>query len=203
MKLRSRIKAFRKNIKQKLVTSSPKNFYTKEILGDRYTIGDHTYGNPRVLSWGEGTSLTIGKYCSISRNVIIFLGSEHRTDWISTYPFPVLWEEAKGIQGHPSTKGDVIIGNDVWIGYGVTILSGVNIGDGAVIGAGSVVTKDIPPYAISAGNPCHVIKYRFDEVTIKKLLEIRWWDWPDQKVRENLKYICSDAMDEFIKRFGS
>ena len=203
MNIKSLIKAFRKKIKARWSTSSPKDFYTKDILGDRYLIGDHTYGNPRVLSWGEGTSLTIGKYCSISRNVIIFLGSEHRTDWISTYPFPVLWEEAKGIPGHPSTKGDVIIGNDVWIGYGVTILSGVNIGDGAVIGAGSVVTKNIPPYAVVAGNPCHVIKYRFDEGTIKKLLEIRWWDWPDQRVRENLKYICSDAMDEFIKRFGS
>src|SRR4030042_3355829 len=100
MNIKSRIKAFRKKIKARWSTSSPKEFYTKDILGDRYLIGDHTYGNPRVLSWGEGTSLTIGKYSSISRNVIIFLGSEHRTDWISTYPFPVLWEEAKGIPGH-------------------------------------------------------------------------------------------------------
>jgi acetyltransferase-like isoleucine patch superfamily enzyme len=203
MKLKSRIKAFRKKIKEKLFGSSQKDFYTKDILGDRYTIGDHTYGKPRVISWGEGASLTVGKYCSISRNVIIFLGSEHRTDWISTYPFPVLWKEAEGIPGHPSTKGDVVIGNDVWIGYGATILSGVRIGDGAVIGAGSVVTKDVPPYAIVAGNPCHLVKYRFDEETIKRLLRIRWWDWADHKVRENIKYICSDAMDEFIRRFGS
>jgi acetyltransferase-like isoleucine patch superfamily enzyme len=203
MKFRNRVKAFRKKIKQKWFASSKKGFYTKDILGNRYVIGGHTYGNPRVISWGEGTSLTIGKYCSISKNVIIFLGSEHRIDWVSTYPFPILWEEAKGISGHPSTKGDVIIGNDVWIGYGVTILSGVNIGDGAVIGAGSVVIKDVPPYAIAAGNPCYIIKYRFDEETIERLLKIRWWSWPDHQVRENIKSICSEAMDEFVKRFGS
>ena len=150
-----------------------KDFYIEDISGDRCNIGDHTYGNPRVLSWGEGTSLTIGKYCSISSNLIIFLGGEHRVDWISTYPFPTVWEDAKGIPGHPSTKGDVIIGNDVWIGYGVTILSGVNIGDGVAIGACSVVIKDIPPYAIVAGNLCRIVKYRFDKETIKKLLKIR------------------------------
>jgi acetyltransferase-like isoleucine patch superfamily enzyme len=203
MKSKSRIKSFRKRIKNKLGLSSRKKIYTKDILGDRYTVGDHTYGDPRVLSWGEGTSLTIGKYCSISKNVIIFLGSEHRIDWISTYPFPFFWKEAEEIPGHPSTKGNVSIGNDVWIGYGVTILSGVHIGDGAVIGAGSVVAKDIPPYAIAAGNPCHIVKYRFGEETIKKLLEIRWWDWPDHKIRENIKTLCSDATGEFTRRFGS
>ena len=84
------------------------------------------------------------------------------------------------------TRGDVIIGNDVWIGYGATILSGVSIGDGAAIGACSLVVKDVPPYAIVAGNPAQVIRYRFDEETIHKLLKIRWWDWPDQRVRENI-----------------
>jgi len=198
-----RIRSLRKKIKEKLIPSSTKMIYTKDLIGDRYSIGDYTYGKPRVISWEEGTTLRIGKYCSIGSNVIIFLGSEHRIDWISTYPFPVLWEEARGIPGHPSTKGDVAIGNDVWIGYGVTILSGVHIGDGAVIGAGSVVIKDVPPYAIAAGNPCTVIKYRFDKEVIEKLLKIKWWDWPDYQVRENMNSICSGAMDEFVKRFGS
>jgi acetyltransferase-like isoleucine patch superfamily enzyme len=155
-----------------------------------------------VVSRGEGALLRIGKYCSISTRVVIFLGSEHRTDWVSTYPFPILWETAKSILGHPYSKGDVVIGSDVWIGYNVTILSGVTIGDGAVIGTGSVISGDVPPYAIVAGNPAQVIRYRFGEETIQKLLKIRWWDWPDKKVKENVHLICSDSVGEFVKKFG-
>ncbi len=173
------------------------------MLGNRYEIGDYTYGKPKVISWGEGTSLRIGRYCSIASNVVIFLGSEHRIDWVSTYPFPFLWEEAKSIKGHPATRGDVIIGNDVWIGFGATILSGITIGDGAAIGACSVVTKDVPPYAIVAGNPAHLVRYRFDEGTIQELLRISWWDWPDALVRERVQYMCSSNSKEFIKIFRS
>ena len=202
MRLRSRIKRFQNRIRRKFFPSAEEILFTKDLLGDRYRIGDYTYGKPRVVSWGEGTSLTIGKYCSISTNVIIFLGSEHRTEWVSTFPFAFLWDEAKSIKGHPSTKGDVVIGNDVWIAYGTTILSGVTIGDGAAIGACSLVTRDVPPYAIVAGNPAQVIRHRFDTETIQKLLRIKWWDWPDEKVKENVHLICSDSVAEFLRRFG-
>lgn len=198
----NRISLFPKKIKRKLSFSSARIIYTKDLLGDRYLVGDHTYGKPRVVSWGEGTSLRIGKYCSIGTNVTIFLGSEHRTDWVSTYPFPFFWKEAGSISGHPSTRGDVVIGNDVWIGFGSTILSGVTIGDGAAVGACSVVTRDVPPYAIAAGNPARVFRYRFDEETIRKLLQIKWWDWPDEKVKENVYSICSDSIQPFITKFG-
>ena len=123
MKPGDRIKRLRNRLKKTLFRSQEEILYTKDLLGNRYHIGDHTYGKPRVISWNEGTSLKICKYCSISTHVVIFLGSEHRMDWVSTYPFSVLWKEARSITGHPTTKGDVIIGNDVWIGYGVTILS--------------------------------------------------------------------------------
>ena len=202
MRFRNQIKRLRRRIKKKMFPRSQRKIYTKDMLGDRYAIGAHTYGKPSVMSWNEGTSLTIGKYCSISADVTIFLGGEHRIDWVSTYPFSALWEEAKLISGHPSAKGDVIIGNDVWIGYGVTLLSGVTIGDGAAIGACSVVTRDVPPYAITAGNPAQVIRYRFDEETVQKLLQIKWWDWPDEKVKQNVRLICSDSIHAFIKKFG-
>jgi len=202
MMFRGRIKTFRNRIKKKLFSSPEEILYTKEVLGDRYKIGDHTYGKPRVISWGEGTSLRIGKYCSIGTNVTIFLGSEHRTDWVSTYPFPFLWKEASSISGHPSTRGDVVIGNDVWIGFGSTILSGVTIGDGAAIGACSLVIRNVPPYAIVAGNPAQVIRRRFGVETIQTLLRIKWWDWPDEKVKENVHLICCDSIDSFIKTFG-
>jgi acetyltransferase-like isoleucine patch superfamily enzyme len=202
MKMIDRIRLLRKKMDRKLFPASATIIYTKDLLGDRYAVGDHTYGKPRVVSLEEGTSLRIGKYCSISTHVIIFLGSEHRTDWVSTYPFPYLWEEARSIKGHPYSKGDVVIGNDVYIGYNVTILSGVTVGDGAVVGACSVLTADVPPYAIVAGNPARLIRYRFEEETMKKLLKIRWWDWPEEKVKENIHLICSDSMAEFIKKFG-
>lgn len=195
------MKLFRNKIRRKLFHSPEEILYTKDILGNRYEIGDHTYGKPRVISWGEGTSLRIGRYCSIASEVMIFLGSEHRVDWVSTYPFTFLWEEAKSIKGHPATKGDVIIGNDVWIGFRTTILSGVTIGDGAAIGACSIVTRDVPPYAIVVGNPAHIIRYRFDEEIIKELLRIRWWDWPDHLVRENVRCICSSSIKEFVNKF--
>ena len=185
-----------KNLFLRLKSRFTKNAYKNS----QYVIGDYTYGNPRILSWGENCLLKIGMYCSISTNVTIFLGGEHNTDWVSTYPFNKIFQEARVIEGHPKTKGDVIIGNDVWVGEGVTILSGVTIGDGAVIGARTVVTKDVPPYAIFAGNPAKIIRYRFDEEIIKELLKIQWWNWPNDKVLQELPLIMSSNIDEFIHK---
>lgn len=179
-----------------------KFFYTKDRLkhlATRVEIGDHTYGKPLVFHWEEDTKLKIGKFCSISDEVKIFLGGNHRADWISTYPFPGLpgeWPNAKSIDGHNISKGDVAIGNDVWIGYGANILSGVTIGDGAVIGAFSLVTKDVAPYAIVGGNPAREIKKRFDDEKIEKLLELKWWNWPEDKIKKNLSLLCSQEVDK-------
>ena len=164
-----------------------------------YEIGEWTYGSPRILSWGEGATLRIGRFCSISGEVTIFLGGEHRVDWITTYPFNGLFEKANSIEGHPSTKGDVIIGNDVWIGMGASILSGVKIGDGAVVGAYSVVTKDVKPYEIVGGNPAKRIKFRFDETTIEELQKIAWWNWPKSQIEEAFPLLLSSNVNEFIE----
>jgi chloramphenicol O-acetyltransferase type B len=164
----------------------------------QYEIGKHTYGNPRIYSWNEGATLKIGAFCSISTGVKFFLGGEHRTDWVTTYPFNYLWKPAKHIKGHPATKGDIIIGNDVWVGNRATILSGVEIGDGAVIGTNAIVTKNVPAYAIAAGNPAKIIKKRFDEKIINKLLEIKWWDWEDKKIEEHIPLLLNNQINEFL-----
>lgn len=164
-------------------------------------IGKHTYGKPVVIAGTKFGNLRIGKYCSISTEVIIFTGREHRKDWVTTYPFPAFfdqWPEAKDIAECETTKGDVIIGNDVWICHGVTILSGVTIGDGAVIGAHAVVTKDVAPYAVVAGNPAREKSKRFPEATIEKLLALKWWNWPEEKIRQNIGILCSPDVEKLF-----
>lgn len=158
------------------------------------SIGKHTYGTPIVFSWDNKTKLNIGKYCSVAESVTFILGGNHKVDWISTYPFSEFikkWPLASGVVGHPSTRGDINVGNDVWIGHGALILSGVNIGDGAVIGASSVVSRDVEPYSIVVGNPAEEIKLRFSKEEIEKLLKIKWWDWPEEVVKERVLDLCS------------
>jgi len=165
----------------------------------QYTIGKWTYGDPKIRSWGEGATLRMGAFCSIAEGVKIFLGGEHRTDWVTTFPFSVLWESGHGIKGHPKTKGDVIIGNDVWLGADCVIMSGVTIGDGAVVGARTVVTRDIPPYSVVAGNPAAIVKKRFDDATIERLLRIRWWDWEDAAIEKALPMLLSEDIHRFLE----
>jgi acetyltransferase-like isoleucine patch superfamily enzyme len=164
-----------------------------------WQIGDHTYGNLRFHG-GDRVMLTIGKFTSIAGNVSIALAN-HRTDFVSSYPFSTLKEHwpsiPTGIKDH-SSKGDITIGNDVWIGWGAFIGSGVNIGDGAVIAAHAVVAKDVPPYAIVAGNPATIRRYRFSNDIIKSLLKIGWWNWTDEKVERFLPAILSDDIEAFI-----
>jgi acetyltransferase-like isoleucine patch superfamily enzyme len=175
----------------------------KVLLSPNYTIGERTYGKPEVFFPDSGSMLVIGNYCSISEGVKIFLGGNHRVEWVSTFPFSEfdnIFENGKLIKGHPSTKGDVIIGNDVWIGYGVTILSGVIIEDGAVIAANSCVTKNVNAYEIVAGNPARPIKKRFDDASIKALLHIRWWNWDEKRINQNLPLICSNNIEAFLQQ---
>jgi acetyltransferase-like isoleucine patch superfamily enzyme len=173
-------------------------FFTKDILvGAPYHIGDYTYGTPKVLFDKSGAHLTIGKFCSISVGVEIFLGGNHRIDWISTYPFnslPKYFPEGSSIQGHPATKGAVTIGNDVWIGKNATIMSGITIGDGVVIAANAVVVRDIGDYEVWGGNPARFIKKRFDDATIEKLKAEKWWDWDIDKIKSNLDKLCSNEL---------
>ena len=162
---------------------------------DLIEVGDFTYGRPIVLQWDKTTRLKIGKFCSIAANVQIYLGGEHHTEWLTTYPFDVLIDN----QQTPS-KGDVIIGNDVWIGNRATILSGVTIGDGAVIANSAVVTKDVRPFSIVGGVPAEFIRYRVAAHNLKNWDKLTWWDWPIEKLAEAMPLLLSgdlDALAEF------
>ncbi len=189
-----------KQLKSKLLGDK---FFTVDFVDPKYhqNIGDFTYGNPRIIDWGEGAKLKIGKFTSIAGGTTILLGGHHRYDWLTTYPFPSrkdIWPEAKNITGQSFTKGNVIIGNDVLLGHECLIMSGVTIGDGAVIGTRTLVTKDVPPYAIVAGQPAKLIRFRFDKKTIDKLLKLKWWDWQELKIRKNIPALCSNSLEKLL-----
>lgn len=167
----------------------------------QYAIGRGTYSVPghfHVLDWHQGTTLSIGNYCSIAFDTKIILGGEHRTEWVTCYPFSALWQEGTHIPGHPTTRGDVRIGNDVWIGFNACILSGVTVGDGAVIGANANVYEDVPPYTIVSGNPARPVKQRFPQPVIDRLLALAWWNWPEEKILAHLPLLLSDDIERFL-----
>lgn len=164
-----------------------------------FDIGDKSYGKPTILFPGSGSTLQVGKFVSIADDVVIMLGGNHRVDWITTYPLNGYFPEWSNIEGHPATKGDVVIGNDVWIGREALIMSGVTIGDGAVVGSRAVVTKNVMPYSIVAGNPATHIRFRFDEKVISELLLIAWWNWSDEIIKKAVPYLLSNDSKALIK----
>jgi acetyltransferase-like isoleucine patch superfamily enzyme len=163
--------------------------YNVTEKGSLISIGRYTYGieNMAISHANPGASLTVGSFCSIAQRTEVFLGGEHRVDWTTTFPFGhVFFDEfGKGtVGGHPTTKGDVVIGHDVWIGSGATILSGVTVGDGAVLAANANVIHDVAPYEIVGGNPAKHIKFRFEASVVEALMVLRWWDLPVDVIRQ-------------------
>lgn len=164
--------------------------------------GKYTYGRPLLYYADSGATYRCGNFCSIAENVTIYLGGNHRMDWVTTYPFGHIFTDTFNSfngAGHPSTKGDVVIGNDVWIGNNVTIMSGITIGDGAVIANGSHVVKSVEPYSIVGGNPATHIRYRFSKEQIEALLKIQWWNWEDEKINRHVPLLCGGNIDKFIR----
>lgn len=173
-------------------------------------VGDYTYYDDfeNVSNFEQhvkyhfdfiGDKLIIGKFCMIASDVkFIMNGANHLTKALTTYPFAIFghgWENAMEGKQYPQ-KGNINIGNDVWIGYNTTIMAGVTIGDGAIIAANSTVIKDVEAYSITGGNPAKEIKKRFPEDTVKRLLQLKWWDWEIEKITENLKYLTGNNIDQ-------
>lgn len=145
-----------------------------------------------------GDRLIIGKFCAIAKGVeFIMNGANHRMGSATTYPFNIMghgWEKAMPSLVELPLKGDTVVGNDVWIGQNVTVLPGIHIGDGAIIAANSVVSKNVPSYHVAGGNPCKIIKKRFSGELIDYLLQLRWWDWPADKIFNHLDELCSSDL---------
>ena len=191
-------------------TGDGETVYLKNVVSDpNIEIGDYTMYNdyardPRDFAKNNvlyhypvnGDKLKIGKFCSIACGAkFLFTSGNHAMQSLSTYPFPIFFEEwnldARDICSAWDNKGDIIIGNDVWIGYEAVIMAGVTIGDGAIIGTRAVVTKDVPPYTIVGGVPARIIRKRFDDATIERLENLRWWDWDAAKIQRNISAIQS------------
>lgn len=184
----------------------PKSAWTKVRMANLikefgFEIGDHSYGMPIVKYGTKDTPLKIGKYCSFGENIKIYLGGNHNMNRVTTYPFGTfkkVWGLDKNINETALSKGGVTIGNDVWVADGATIMSGITIENGAVIATNSVVTKDVPAYAVVAGNPAKIVKYRFDEQTIEKLLASNWWNLPDDKIKQLIPLLLSEDIEKFL-----
>lgn len=191
--------------------------YLKPVISNpNISIGDYTMYNDFVndpLLFEKNNvlyhypinkdKLMIGKFCSIACGAkFIFNSANHTLTSLSTYPFPIFFEEweldRKDVANTWDNKGNIVIGNDVWIGYEAVIFAGVTIGDGAIIGTRAVVTKDVPPYTIVGGIPAKPIRKRFSENVINTLLEIKWWDWSREKISEKIHAIQTGEIDQLL-----
>lgn len=157
----------------------------RERLPASIRVGRGTYGVTRNTFHGlsDQVPVEIGNFCSIATDARIFCLAGHPTHLASTYPLRSLLFNPAGGNQDAVCRGPVRIGHDVWIGAGALVMDGVTIGSGAVVAAGAVVTKDVEPYAIVGGNPARVIRHRFAPHIVAALLEIKWWDWPDERIR--------------------
>lgn len=196
-------------------TGDKETIYLKHVITNpNITVGDFTMYNdfvngPTLFEKNNvlyhypinDDKLQIGKFCSIACGAkFLFNSANHTLSSLSTYPFPLFFEEwgleKKDVTNAWDNKGDIVIGNDVWIGYEAVILAGVTIGDGAIVGTRAVVTKDVLPYTIVGGVPAKPIKRRFPEETISALLEIQWWNWSEERIARNIGAIQSGNVEQ-------
>lgn len=179
------------------VPAAPSIVFLKPLLKDhpKASAGEysyfHSFDDPEAFSDNIkyafdfiADQLVIGKFCSIAQGASFVLnGGNHFADRLSTFPFPIFGAAFGAPDPGPwPNKGGITIGHDVWVGWDATILPGVTVGHGAIIAAKAVVASDVPPYAIVAGNPARIVKYRLREADIARMLDLAWWDWPVERI---------------------
>lgn len=175
-------------------------------------IGDYTYyddadnvaqfeKNVKYLFPFHDDQLIIGKFCMIASGATFIMnGANHLSQALSSYPFAIFgedWSNAMEGKQYPK-KGNTTIGNDVWIGFNATIMSGVTVGDGAIIAANATVVKDVAPYTIVGGNPAALINKRFSDENIARLLQLKWWDWPIDRLTRNVRHLTANKLEDVV-----
>jgi virginiamycin A acetyltransferase len=194
------------------IGAHPRVIFLKPLVqSPNIIVGDYTYyddpddpagfeRNNVLYAFGP-ERLIIGKYCALATGVrFIMAGGNHPSAGVSTFPFAIFggeWAERTTdlIYDLPS-RGDTVVGNDVWFGYRALVMPGVTIGDGAIVAAGAVVSRDVPPYGIVAGNPARVVRARFDDAAVERLLRSAWWDWPVELVTAHARTIMAGTPAE-------
>jgi virginiamycin A acetyltransferase len=169
----------------------PTAFETRNVL--------YHYGPEKLDHYGP-EKLVIGKFCALGTGVrFIMNGANHRMDGPSTFPFPIMGGGWAGhfdlITGLPG-RGDTVVGNDVWFGYRAMVMRGVRVGHGAIIASGAVVASNVPDYGIVGGNPATLIRTRYSEPDIIRLLTLAWWDWPAEHLTKHLRTIMSGSIED-------
>ena len=194
-----------------------KTVYLKNVVSDpsiqvgSYTMYNDFVRDPRQFEKNNvlyhypvnGEKLVIGRFCSIACGAkFLFNSANHTQASLSTYPFPIFFEEwglrKENVAEAWDRRGDIFVGSDVWIGYEAVIMAGVTVGDGAVVGARALVTRDVPPYAVVGGVPARVIRRRFPEETVKKLLALQWWNWPEEKIKRHIREIQTGQAEKLL-----
>jgi virginiamycin A acetyltransferase len=194
------------------IPEHPRVIFLKPLIrSPNIIVGDYSYYDDpvdptafereNVLCAFGPERLVIGKFCALAAGVrFIMAGGNHPTAGVSTFPFAIfggaLAERTADLIYDLPSRGDTVVGNDVWIGYQATIMPGVRIGDGAIVATGAMATRDVPPYWFVAGNPARLVRLRFDETDIERLLRAAWWDWPGELITEHARTIMSGTPDE-------
>jgi virginiamycin A acetyltransferase len=194
------------------IAGHPRVVFLKPLIhSPTIVVGEYTYyddpddptafeRNNVLYAFGQ-ERLVIGRYCALAAGVrFVMAGANHPMAGVSTFPFGIFggeWaERTLDVVLQVPSRGDTVVGNDVWIGYQAMIMPGVHIGDGAIVAAGAVVSNDVPPYAIVAGNPARLVRQRFAEADVERLLKAAWWDWPVELVTRYARTIMAGSPAE-------
>jgi acetyltransferase-like isoleucine patch superfamily enzyme len=174
----------------------------RDEIGAGLTMGRHSYFQPQIeWQWGDTGRVSVGNFSSIAHDSLMMVGAVHPTSFVSTFALRAQFGLPGAFEdGMPEPTADIVIGNDVYIGRQARVLGGVEIGDGAVVAAFAVVAKDVRPYAIVVGNPGREIRRRFTDEQVERLLRIKWWDWPDEKIVEAAPALNGGPIEEFLDR---